>query len=162
MIEPMEYFFNRVEVLPNGCWQWLRSLADNGYGHYAFDNIREKAHRFAFKVFVGEIPDYLQLDHLCRNRGCVNPEHLEAVSSKENVRRSPIQVTTINARKTHCIRGHEFTAENTRLERNGTKRTCKTCKRLHKHVWKTEYGQRYRAKKRQLGALVARIEKRIV
>ncbi|MGO3650436.1 HNH endonuclease signature motif containing protein [Agrococcus casei] len=85
------------------------------------------AHRFAYADSRGAIPEGLEIDHLCRNRSCVNPKHLEAVSKRENLARG-YAVPAINARKTHCKRGHEFTAENT--YRWGSSRICRACKRL--------------------------------
>jgi hypothetical protein len=81
---------------------------------------------------VAKLPDGLHIDHLCRNRACCNPAHLEAVTCKENILRSPIAVATINAAKTHCIRGHEFSPENTIVTK--TQRACRTCVRANARV----------------------------
>lgn len=86
--EPREYVMARVEIDENGCWNWQRAIQDNGYGLCSRKGWRKSAHRYSYLAFRGEIPGGLQLDHLCRNRKCVNPDHLEPVTSKENVMRA--------------------------------------------------------------------------
>lgn len=78
---------------------------------------------------VGPIPEGLDLDHLCRVRQCVNPDHLEPVTARENLMRSPLTQASINSAKTHCKRGHEFTPDNTRIFPKSGSRCCKTCER---------------------------------
>lgn len=90
-----------------------------------------KAHRVAFELIRGCIPNGLVLDHLCRNRGCVNPDHLEPVTFRENIMRG-VGYTAQQARKTHCRHGHEFTVENTYVWRGG--RICRTCRRIQTAV----------------------------
>jgi hypothetical protein len=117
-----------------GCWNWTGALANGKYGHLFVDGRMQKAHRIAYRMVVGPIPHGMDLDHLCRNTKCVNPNHLEPVTRSENLRRSPL-MGHINANKTHCIRGHEFTAENTRVRPNGH-RVCKECMRMHIRNWR--------------------------
>lgn len=108
---------------PEECWPWVGTLNAAGYGHLwgGRDDPREwlKAHRVAYELLVGPIPAGLVLDHLCRNRRCVNPDHLEPVNLVENVMRG-VGVGPTNAAKTTCHRGHELT-------RNKAGRYCRTC-----------------------------------
>jgi hypothetical protein len=83
------------------------------------------AHRVAYVLSVGPIPKGLTIDHLCRNRGCVNPTHLEAVTQRENTLRSPIALAALNAAKTHCPKGHPYSGAN--VELRGRSRGCRSC-----------------------------------
>lgn len=103
-----------------GCWLWQRSLHRNGYGYIAINGKQKRAHRIAYQQWKGEIAEGLDLDHLCRVRGCVNPAHLEPVTRKENVARSPI----IGKARTHCAKGHDLGPA------TDESRTCRTCARL--------------------------------
>lgn len=117
----------------DGCWPWGGGKSGGGYGSFAVDSrdgergaTNVKAHRWSYEHFVGPVPDGLELDHLCRNRGCVNPAHLEPVTHLENVRRG----SRCGTRLTHCKRGHEFTPENTYTRKDGA-RICRSCHREH-------------------------------
>jgi hypothetical protein len=112
------------------CWTWTGPTA-RGYGRYydRRDDRRYMAHRWAYEHLVGTIPPSLQLDHLCRNSLCVNPEHLEPVTAKENNSRSR-SPSAVNATKTQCKWGHEFTPENTYVPPGTRKRHCRTCAKI--------------------------------
>ncbi len=109
------------------CWIWQMTITKYGYGVFYYDNKKWRAHRYFYTVFKGPIPDGLVIDHLCRVRECVNPNHLEAVTTRENTLRSD-NFIAVHARKTHCIRGHPFGEANTRMTPKG--RDCRTCARM--------------------------------
>lgn len=111
------------------CWEWQGGTSPDGYGILAMNKTTTYMPRFAYELLREPIPEGLEPDHLCRNRICVNPWHLEPVTHKENILRGE-SPTAINARKTHCIRGHEFDEENTRIDSRGGRR-CKTCEKMH-------------------------------
>lgn len=112
----------RVFLTPDGCWLWKLSTNRDGYGQMKFDGRNLLAHRVAFEVFVGPIPDGLHLDHLCRVRSCCNPEHLEPVSATENSRRA-----WATRRRSTCPSGHPLTGDNRYIHSAG--QACKECRR---------------------------------
>lgn len=116
-------FWNKVKKTDD-CWEWIACTNGTGYGRFKRNGKMILAHRFSYELLKGKILKGLQIDHLCRNRVCVNPEHLEQVTSKENLIRG-FGACATNARKTHCIHGHEFTVENTYFDNIG--RHCKIC-----------------------------------
>lgn len=126
-------FWDKVRVDEvSGCWLWQAAKDRDGYGRYQIRPRSEEAHRVAYEALQSAIPDGLQLDHLCRVRHCVNPAHLQAVTCKTNINRGLTGAE--NRGKTHCPRGHEYTADNTRVYRS--MRYCRACSRDRKRARK--------------------------
>ena len=122
-------FFKRVKKT-DSCWEWIGCKNDGGYGTFHKRNApfkTQKAHRISYQLLVGPIPYGLSMDHLCRNRWCVNPNHLEPVTHKINVARG-----LGNGSKTHCPRGHAYDEKNTRkrIKRGYWYRSCKKCEHI--------------------------------
>lgn len=135
----LERFMSHVEkVTESGCWIWMASIGSGGYGKFGVGarpgkklsqgSVSRAAHQVAYELMFGPIPEGMDLDHLCRVRCCVNPQHLEPVTHQENCRRGiAAEVATArNRAKTHCPRGHEYTPENTFVTQGGRK--CKACR----------------------------------
>ena len=122
-----ELFWNKV-LFTNDCWEWIGAKVSGGYGSFNIDKRSISAHRVAYQLQKGEIPNGMDLDHLCRNRICVNPHHLEPVTRSVNCRRGDTgRITGMKERmKTHCPKGHEYNHDNTYLSPKGC-RYCKTC-----------------------------------
>ena len=121
--------FFKYAGVGDGCWEWTGYVRPNGYGCFAIQYRKPGAHRYAYQLFRGPIPTGLTLDHLCKNRVCVNPWHLEPVSLRENLLRSSDTQATINAKKRACINGHPFDKANTGTQGGGRWRDCRTCRR---------------------------------
>ncbi len=122
-----ERFWNMVNKTDT-CWLWTGCTAGRGYGLFGVNRKLVRPHRYAYELLVGPIPEGLQIDHLCPNRGCVNPAHLRAVTAKVNILGGN-GVGAINARKTHCRKGHPYDKANTRVNKLGY-RSCRTCDRI--------------------------------
>jgi hypothetical protein len=131
----------------SGCWNWLRARTASGYGEANIGGRVVSMHRAVYEYVLGPIPEHLELDHVCRNRGCCNPYHLEPVTHRENVRRGDSASARL-ARATHCIAGHEFTPENTVIIAGG--RQCRQCKnRRGRESWQRRFGIRGNAQSRK-------------
>jgi 5-methylcytosine-specific restriction endonuclease McrA len=125
----MELFMGHVQKADGGCWIWTARTLPNGYGMLNRKKKSHYAHRFSYVLHGREIPAGTELDHLCRNRGCVNPDHLEPVTRHINIMRGDGPRTTSQrmAARTHCQNGHPY-ADGYYLTKHGWKR-CKTCGR---------------------------------
>lgn len=97
----------------DSCWSWIGAKSPSGYGRFRLKNKTIAAHRFSFELFKNEISDNYQIDHLCKNTSCVNPNHLECVTQQVNIQRSLAgKLNNWNTKKTHCKRGHELNKDN--------------------------------------------------
>lgn len=125
-LTPTERFWPKVDTSAglDACWPWTASTTYKGYGQFYVDGRMKKAHRIAYEIQVGPIPDGLHIDHLCRNRACQNAKHMEPVTPDENAHRS------IHPRPTHCPSGHPYSGENVGFTqtRDGREMICRACK----------------------------------
>ena len=129
--QPLEVRFWAKVAKPltgDGCWLWMGHRNQGGYGQVSVNRHMRQAHRVAYELSVGPIPEGLTLDHLCRVRHCVNPSHLEPVTELENIRRGTVGENMRS--KTHCPQGHPYDEANTRHTKNGN-RLCRACYREH-------------------------------
>lgn len=128
-------FWSKIDVSggPDACWPWTAHLEGRGYGAFRLGSLRDgsrrmvQAHRLAYELLIGPIPEGLTIDHLCRNRICVNPAHLEVVSQRVNTLRGAT-ITADFAQRTHCPQGHPYDLFNTYTTPAGH-RLCRACRR---------------------------------
>lgn len=122
-----ERFWSYVDKT-DSCWNWKGGKSKSGYGNFWYNEKTIRVHRFAYELLVGKIPKGLQIDHLCRNRACVNPTHLEVVTIKENINRGLTGLIrgTQQITKTHCPQGHEYNEGNIYHNKKGG-RFCRVC-----------------------------------
>ncbi len=122
---PSFKFWSRVEFTRD-CWIWKGDKFASGYGQFYVRTKAVYAHRFAWNQLIGVVPKGLELDHLCRNRACVRPAHLEPVPHRKNVIRG-VSPAAVNAHKTHCVNGHRFDERNTYRDPSTNNRSCRIC-----------------------------------
>lgn len=115
-----KHILNKISKTDKGCWEYPYCIQSNGYARLK----GKYAHRLSYEAFVSKIPKGLTIDHLCKNKICVNPDHMEPVTASENVKRSNA-ASAVNARKTHCMRGHPFEGHNLFMSQG--KRQCRIC-----------------------------------
>lgn len=130
-----ERFWMKVQKTPT-CWNWTGQIEQSGYGLFYYDGKIRKAHRLAWAFSGLELPPYVNgqlcLDHLCRNKRCVNPAHLELVTERENILRG-ISIVAKQARQTECKHGHPFNEENTYRLNGG--RLCRACNKVASKIY---------------------------
>lgn len=123
----LERFMSKMEPEPNsGCWLWLGAMSPNGYGSFRYNGKTHSAHRAGYMLLTGSDPGALDLDHKCRVRHCVNPDHLEPVTRQINLHRSPL--TT--AGRSHCPRGHLMAGDNILIIKTVGTRRCRECEHI--------------------------------
>ena len=134
---PSVRFLAKVRETPAGCTEWIGSKSQAGYGWFSWNSKAVLAHRWIYEAAHGPIPTDRVIDHLCRNRACVNISHLECVSMAENTRRGTLHdLQRAKAkRQTHCKRGHELFGENV-IVNAASHRSCKTCQRAKSDAWR--------------------------
>ena len=130
----IQNFERKIKIEPlTFCWEWTACKFRQGYGLFHFNGKDGSAHRFAYEYWKGKIPAGLEIDHLCNNKKCVNPSHLEAVTHAEHMRRViiPKGIYSREGKKTHCPQGHEYNEKNTFFRKSG--RQCKICAKIHQN-----------------------------
>lgn len=136
-----DHFWSKVIINETtNCWEWTASRNEWGYGKWWTGNKSARTHRVAYEALVGPIASGLCLDHLCRTRHCCNPTHLEPVTNRANLLRG-VSFSALNAVKTHCPKGHEYTPENTWVSARN-QRHCRTCDRLYQRAKRAAVRQR--------------------
>jgi HNH endonuclease len=126
------------------CWVWMGATSSSGYGTMEVSGKTASVHRVSYELFKGEIPAGMVIDHICKNRICVNPDHLRVVTHKQNTLENSNASAAINAKKTHCVNGHPLEGDNLIVKKgkNGNEtRACRTCAR---HWWRENWRKKSR------------------
>lgn len=127
-------FHGRISRQDDGCWTWTGKVSAAGYGRVTIHGKEVMAHRFAYELWRGPIPSEMTIDHACRNRRCVNPDHLRPMTLAQNVMIGE-GICARNARKTECKRGHRLTPENVYVDHRGG-RVCRECRVMFGRRWR--------------------------
>jgi HNH endonuclease len=136
-----ERLASKVRIDESDCWTWTASRIRGGYGNVGWEGQVRVAHRVIYKLLVGPIPEGLEIDHLCRNRACCNPAHLEPVTHQENVRRGDRWAMGNHERsKTHCPQGHPYDEVNTGHSKKNGSRWCRACARERERLKREKLG----------------------
>lgn len=131
--EQRERFLSSFTAADNdSCWKWTSRKNKPGYGLFKFNGTEYYSHRIAYHLWGNDLSNELVLDHICRNKSCINNKHLRQVTNSVNVKENTISPCFKNSIKTHCKYGHEFTKENTLQKKDG--RRCRTCKRSYEKM----------------------------
>jgi hypothetical protein len=145
----LKKFESKYVITAAGCWEWQGKLSKFGYGNFYIRGKTFRAHRYSYSAFVEPVPSDLVVDHLCKNKCCVNPSHLESVTQYENIiRGNSVVVQYIGTDK--CINGHVYTPDNTAM-RKDTKfnvRKCLTCRRDYSREYQRRHAESRKAKRR--------------
>src|SRR6185312_12891331 len=130
--------------LGDGCWRWTGAINSCGYGNIWDGERNQQAHRVSYEMAIGPIPKGLTIDHLCRNRACVNPAHLEPVTCRTNILRSPVALAARWIGRTHCAKGHELSGDNV-IQRSDGGRRCRACRNERSKVYCARWYVKHRA-----------------
>jgi len=135
---PIARFWQKVKKTENGCWRWTAYIDSDGYGRFYWQSGRTAglAHQFSYAFFKAPLDPTLTVDHVCRNRWCVNPDHLRQISGYQNILIGE-GASAVNARKTRCKRGHAFSSNNTRIASDGS-RVCLICEKERVDKYRTK------------------------
>lgn len=131
----MHRFWSKVEKSDSGCWIWSAYRDPKGYGTFGFKGKVQKAHRVAYQLAIGPIPEGAHVLHSCDTPPCVNPAHLRAGTRSDNMRDKVLRGRDYNVKKSQCIHGHPFDETNTYVTPDG-RRNCRTCRILAKRAFR--------------------------
>jgi hypothetical protein len=132
----VDRFWDKVDMTYS-CWYW-RANKRGGYGQFWYEGRFVGAHRYAYELLVGKIPEGLHIDHLCKNKSCVNPAHLDPTTNRDNLLRAGTNPAAVNAIKTHCIKGHELKGNNLHINKKTGQRRCNHCHNTHNRKYEED------------------------